>query len=487
MRKTSRNSSWRASSTVVALIILLAGIYIIVSLLHKNVVRLRRDVSRMRVGHSRLREDIKHLRQDLLGGGKLDSDCGLDYYAQGGIVVDGTAYFTADRHKGDIFTKSIYFPFVVAFDADSFKKIRTYSFRDTYDSAPLLLPKKDGTWLIIAHEYIRERTVALNRDTGDFVWLSQPNQPGSYFFGYSYYVRNDGSYLILVSCENGLHAISGEDGKEVWVIEREVRGGVTPCVDQDGGWIYYQCDGEIMKLQAADGSIVKSAKVDSPNKCASWNTVLIDDSHGHYIATYWYGKPEWDSAIRVYDNELNQVWEKKSLPVGKKATLTYVDGKLVTGSGNSWNARYSGDKWRYIAAYSIKTGDTVWKCDLASHSYSCILNVPYFNGYLYAETQDKPGSTSKLFRINASTGKLEETLDYKRPIASCAPCVIAHGKLLSGDQWTDSIMATVIATNSNADWPGPFCDPQTNQYALPYEEGAENVPMKETHCNIPLE
>ena len=62
----------------------------------------------------------------------------------------------------------------------------------------------------------------------------------------------------------------------------------------------------------------------------------MNDSYGYFVATRWYGKPAWDSAIRVYDNDLNLVWEKTGLPNGKKDTLTYAQGKLVTGSGNGW-------------------------------------------------------------------------------------------------------------------------------------------------------
>lgn len=35
-----------------------------------------------------------------------------------------------------------------------------------------------------------------------------------------------------------------------------------------------------------------------PNVCISRNTVLVNDSRGHFVATRWYGKPECDSAIR---------------------------------------------------------------------------------------------------------------------------------------------------------------------------------------------
>ncbi|MDP7249729.1 MAG: hypothetical protein QGF00_09025 [Planctomycetota bacterium] len=51
------------------------------------------------------------------------SPSGLDYYAQGGVVVDGIAYFTASdgsRRKGVKRNKD--FRCVVAFDLKTFKK-----------------------------------------------------------------------------------------------------------------------------------------------------------------------------------------------------------------------------------------------------------------------------------------------------------------------------------------------------------------------------
>jgi hypothetical protein len=310
-------------------------------------------------------------------------------------------------------------------------------------------------------------------------WTSADNQPGSYFFGYSSYLQDDGTQLILMACRNGLHAMSGETGEDVWWLKQRSTGGVAPCVDQERGWAFYQCDGKVLKLRATDGEVLKSANVGTPNVCISWNTVLVDDDHGYFVATRWYGKPEWDSAIRVFDSGLNLVWERTGLPVGKKDTLTYVDGKLVTGSGNHWSKKYEGDRWKYVAAYSISDGSIIWRCDLAHIPYESLFNLPYFNGYFYAETTGGEYGSSRLLRIRASDGALVETLDYGRSISSCAPCIIAHGRVLSGDLGEDRIAVTQIAENSQADWPGPFCDPQTNRFAMAHEPAATLVPMKE--------
>ena len=408
------------------------------------------------------------------------SDLGVEFYAQGGVVVDGIAYFTSDD-GGCVKTgiRSTEFHSVVAFNVHTLRKVRTYHFAQTYDSSPFLFQKRDDTWLVIAHEHKNQRTVAFQRESGQLEWTSADNQPGNYFFGYTSYRLDDGRQLILMACRNGLHAMSGETGEDVWWLKEKSTGGVTPCVDQERGWIFYQCNGKVLKVRATDGEVLQSVSVGFPHVCISWNTVLVDDAHGYFVATRWYGKPEWDSAIRVYDKDLNLVWERTGLPVGKKDTLTYVDGRLVTGSGNHWSKKYEGDAWKYLAAYSISDGSVVWKCDLSHIPYESLFNLPYFNGHFYAETTGGDYGTSKLLRIRASDGALVETLDYGRSISSCAPCIIAHGRVLSGDLGEDRIVVTRIAENSKVDWPGPFGNPQANQFALTDEPDATLVPMKE--------
>ncbi len=417
------------------------------------------------------------------------SDSGLDYFSQGGVVVDGLAYFTAD-YGCSKYRKGEKYPFGVAFDVKTFQKQRTYAFEDTYDSCPLVVDRLDGTRLILAHEYKRKRTVARDVETGEVVWTSAANQPGAYFFGYSYDVREDGSKLILMACQNGLHALSLEDGKEEWWLQAKGGGGVTPCVDQAVGVAFYQQDGRIMKVRLSDGKVLKETKVRAPNRTVSWNTILANDEHGYYVATYWFGfvdakgrkKMKWNAAVRVFDADLDLVWERTGLPCCKKATITYARGKLVVGTGGHWSGKYEGDKWKYVPAFAIDTGEEVWRCNLKDVPYQCIFNVPYAYGHFYAETYDKPGS--KLLRIDADTGELEEVLDYGAPISSCAPCLIARGKVLSGDLARDGVVATAIAEGSRGDWPGPFCNPQTNTYALPDEPKAKLVPMREVYVGV---
>ena len=296
---------------------------------------------------------------------------GINHFAQGGVVVDGIAYFLGDK----VFTPNLKapdFPYGVAFHTETLWKIRTYPFEDTYDSSPLVIKQLNGSWIVLAHEYLRQRTVALSRESGEVIWISPENQPGSYFFGYSFFVLNDGSKLLLQASTNGLHAISAEDGKEVWWLKRESTGGATPCIDRDEGVAYYQIDGRILKVRLVDGEVLNESAVGVPNHVISWNTVLIKDRAKPLIATYWFGLTggkgksgmQWNAAIRVFDPQLKLLWERSGLPAPKKATLTYSDGKLVTGTGGHWGGVYEGEEWKYIIAYDVQTGKEIWRCDL---------------------------------------------------------------------------------------------------------------------------
>lgn len=412
-----------------------------------------------------------------------DSVWGPHHYAQGGVVVDGIAYFLAD-HAFTPNLKAADFPYGVAFDLETLWKIRTYPFEDTYDSSPLVIRRLDGSWIVVAHEYLRRRTVALRRETGEVAWISPDNQPGSYFFGYSYYVRDDGSKLLLQAATNGLHAISAEDGSEAWWLELQTTGGATPAVDQEAAVAYYQVDGRMLKVGMADGQILADTEVGPPNSVVSWNTALVDDRAEPLIATYWFGFTggrgekgmQWNAAIRVFDSDLNLVWERVGLPGPKKSTITYAEGKVVIGTGGHWAGQYEGEDWKYIIAYDVATGEETWRCDLRAQSFTFSMNVPYAWGSFYAEAS---GGNGRLFRIDAETGELLDVLEYDAPVGSCAPPIIARGLMLSGDLSRDGVVVTRLAEGSTADWPGPFGDPQTNTCAITDDPHARPVQMRE--------
>ncbi|MHC4815846.1 MAG: PQQ-binding-like beta-propeller repeat protein [Planctomycetota bacterium] len=424
---------------------------------------------------------------------------GLPGYCQGGIVVDGIAYFTAGERRAP-------YPNIVAFDVDTFEIVKRYPFDSTYDSSPMIVRDSDGTDLIIAHEDQNQRTVAMDLASGQIAWVSAPNQPGRQFGGYALFklderaarsvgVPDRSGDIILASCANGLHALSARTGTSLWHLKPKTIGnynGVTPCVDQAAGHVFYQADKAIYKIDVITGRVLAQAQVPPPNVSISWNTVFVDDKHGRYVATYWYGAPSkdrYDCAIRVYDTDLNLEWERTELPLDRKTTLCYFDGKLVVTPGHVFSYfNYSGDGWKYIPAYDISTGTLVWKCDLSAYDYPGMLNAVYYNGFVFAETVNYRGygePPSFVFKIDGSTGRLVEVFGRGDWVTSCAPCIIAHGKLFSGDINFDRITAVQIAENSKQDWPSVFGTPARNTMALPEESGARLVPMREIKIESP--
>lgn len=394
-----------------------------------------------------------------IGQSNLHEKFQLPGYSQGGTVVDGIAYFTADDATPDGY------PNVAAFDARTGRKIRSYPFWNTYDSAPMVLRKKDGRKVVIAHEWALERTRALHADDGSQAWVSPANQPGSWFFGYSWYRNREGTSLILTESENGLHANSLDDGGEAWWIRRE--GGMTPAVDQGSSRIYFQSNGRLDKIDAENGNVLKSVQVDSPSHCQSANTILVKDEYGYYIVTYWFGHQYYGSAIRVFDQDLNLVWVKGGLPLWQKYVPTYHGGRLFLagqGIGNGFfeTHPYQDEGWKWIEALDIRNGKTLWKTEMTRHRYMSMTNLIHADGYLIGETQGfEKRNHYKVFILDAQRGKIRAQYDSRKYGTSCAPPLLHDGILFSGDMISDRVFATHVGlANHGADWPGPFGDPQ---------------------------
>lgn len=403
------------------------------------------------------------------GEGPIREKFTLPGYSQGGVVVDGAAYFTADDAVPDGF------PCVGSFDARTGRKIREYAFENTFDSSPLVMRRNDGRWLVLAHECKKAWTKAMFRDDGTEAWTSPANQPGNWFFGYTYYVAGGNSTLVLTESENGLHANSLEDGSEKWWVERS--GGMTPAVDQERGLVYYQSNGRLDRIEAATGRVQKSVAVDSPSICQSANTILVKDGSGYFIATYWFGEDYYASSIRVYDKNLDLVWEKKGLPLWQKYVPTYHGGQLFiagqgTGNGFLYYTPYADDRWKFVMALDIRTGREIWRRDLREFNYAMMANMIYADGLLVAETQgESKGQTYQVFVFDAGKGRLLSVFDSRRYATSCAQPLLCNGLLFSGDLISDKIFVMQVGVGVNRDWPGPFGDPQLNHMAVSEDRG----------------
>lgn len=394
----------------------------------------------------------------------------LPGYAQGGVVADGLGYFVAgSRHL----CCGKNYPNVAAFDLKTLRIVRTYDFGLLGDSTPLVVSQKNGNWIVIGHEGRRNRTVAYHRDSGRLAWISAANQPGDMFFGFSYYTRSDGAKILLVRADDGLHAVSAENGREVWHVRRQ--GGMTPAVDQKAGAVYYQSCGCLDKINAATGRVIKSVPVffgqsGESAKCVSGNTLLVKDQYGCFVVTCWNNLRLCSSTIKVFDRNLKPVWQTGPRLMSKKATLCYHGGMLFTGFGDSWSVRdyqrLPDNAWKKICAFKIDCGKIGWECDLSAYPVLDIQGVIYCRGLIIAQTTWL--APYHVFVLDARTGRLIEVYDkLGRWASSCAQPLLSGGRLFNGDYNSNSILAVQIGSGQATDWPGAFGDPQLHHMAAP--------------------
>lgn len=387
---------------------------------------------------------------------------GYKYYSQGGITSSNFAYFTGAKYtQNKDYIKGKDFSYVVKFKlTPPFEKIREYTFEDTYDSSPFLIEGKKN--LIVAHEFRKHRTKALNEITGNIEWISEENQLGQLFFGYNIVESKEKKYL-LGSFENGLHILNSENGNEEVFIKRVSSGGVTPAVDNSTGDIFYQYNGGILKYNINKRKIIKEVEVKGSNKSVCWNTIFVRDNYGEHVISYWIGNDGYlDSCIRVYDTDLNLKWERKNLPGGKKTTITYFQGKITHGIGNHWNSKYDKDNsWKKIPIYDVKNGEMIFSVDVSEYNFKSILNIPVVNNIMFAETQDLVNN-STLFIVNGLTGNMLEVYNFDTPNTSCAPSILSNNYFLSGDIHQDQINILKVLEGNNFEWKGPFGELYTN-------------------------
>ncbi|MGV8092958.1 MAG: PQQ-binding-like beta-propeller repeat protein [Mangrovibacterium sp.] len=371
-----------------------------------------------------------------------------------GMVKNGIGYFQNLDGTG-----------VKAVDLDTYERLWEYQFEDVYDVSPLVEQKGDGTWLILEHERANGRVKALYLSDGETAWISDNNIPYIGGTGFSFYVNHAGLSVILAKGSNGLHALSVEDGKELWFSPAQSWFGTIPAVDQVNRWIYSQSFEEIKKIDAETGKVLKSAYIRPEAMTAHTNTLLVNDRHGYYIATVnWNGHVDEGNMI-VYDSCLNVIW-KKDRYVERLSSLSYHDGLLYSAQCGGWYdyllKKTEHKNWKHITAFKINDGSVMWDLDLSRYNYTNMHDVIYCNGYLYAIT-DNTGTPEPLnrllFRIDAADGRLVEMLDFGYPLSICASPVITNGKLFEAG------VVTVLGEGEKSDWYGQYGNGQLNHFA----------------------
>jgi hypothetical protein len=322
--------------------------------------------------------------------------------------------------------------------------------------------KKDGTWLIIEHERANSRVKALYLSNGEEAWISDNNIPYIGGTGFNYYINKDGLTVVLAKGSNGLHALSIEDGSELWFVPAQSWFSTIPAVDQKNRWIYSKSFERVEKINSETGRVIKSIYTVPDAMTTHSNTLLADDDNGYYIATANWNGNLLNGDITVYDSTLNVVWKKARL-IERLSSLCYHSGTLFSAQCGGWypfqNKLTDKIDWKYITAFDIRNGNIKWNLSLAKYNYSNIHDVVYCNNYLYAIT-DNTGSMVKenrlIFKIRAEDGYLEEVLDFGFPRSICASPVISNGKLFEAG------IPTSLGEGEKSDWYGQYGVRQVN-------------------------
>lgn len=370
-----------------------------------------------------------------------------------GMVMEGIGYFQNLDGTG-----------VKAVDLDTYELLWEYKFEDIYDVSPLVEQKLDGTWLILEHERANGRVKALYLSNGETAWVSDNNIPYIGGTGFSIYVTKAGFPVILAKGSNGLHALSLEDGKELWFLPAQSWFGTIPAIDQTNRWIYSQSFEEIKKIDAETGKVLRVAYTQPEAMTSHSNTLLVNDRHGYYVATVnWNGDVQKGNVV-VYDSCLNVVWRTNRY-VERLSSLSYHDGVLYSAQSGGWYdyllEKMKNVSWKHITAFKINTGSVVWDIELSKYDYTNMHDLIYCNGYIYAITDNigTPQPLNRLlFRINALDGGIEEVLDYGFPLSICASPIITNGKLLEGG------VVTILGEGEKTDWYGQYGVRQMNHF-----------------------
>jgi len=387
-------------------------------------------------------------------------------YLQHGIVKDSIGYFQSYDLQS-----------IGAIEMKTQEFIWEYPFNDIYDVTPLIEQMKDGTWIIMNLPRYEQCLQARSLADGHLIWNSNNNINAFYGSGINLYTSADSNKYALASVGNGLHAISIEDGSELWHVPGDsTYYHAVPAVDQKNKLIYYQSKSTLKKIDAETGIVLDSV---STNRYSTHNnTLLVDDEYGYFIVTLWI--PEYNSLnyglLSIYDKDLNLIWEKTDVFTAELQSTTYFQGKLFVSQcpGYEYDIWKTRDESEYkkIRAFNISNGNVIWSSDLTKYSFTNILDYPYYDGYIYGITDNTGTDKDRIyFKINAENGIVEEVLYPRFQFSACATPVISNGLLAEGGHFVK------FGEGVNNDWRFQYGNSCLNHNAIQNPTPSQSQPM----------
>lgn len=282
---------------------------------------------------------------------------------------------------------------------------------------------------------------------------------------------------ILVQASNspgGLHCLNLETGIQLWWFDPQSNMfGITPAVDQTNGFIYFQTRNRLWKINALNGALLDSVVLTNASGMASGNTILVDDVHGYFVTQCSYVDEAYGGVVKVFDSNLDLVWQVTGLNLSPKVVMAYYDGVLYVPTGNTFVYEYVGDWYNGelenagVKAYDITDGTPLWTfvCDpekiFVLEGHRGVIDVLYCNGYLFFKTV--ANGTTEAYCINASDGTLAKKLiDNTGQHENCAPCAFSGGRLYEGSLVANAIKVYQFGTGDYKDWNIYGSTPQLN-------------------------
>lgn len=229
---------------------------------------------------------------------------------------------------------------------------------------------------------VDERTVPLvvfDRATGEHLWTG-PERDSS-----SWLVAVDGDTVFNSAYEDGLYALSVEDGSVKWSVDGNWFG-MSPTV-ADGGVFTLSYDGTrggMHAFDAGDGSKLWERQIDVSGPFAASEDTLYLTTHPEVIEPK---RDLSDSRLVALDSETGETrWEQQT-PVATPPTL--ADGTLYVGGRTELRTGM-------VAAYDASSGEEKW-CFTRSESYSgdtrpspIVVSWPaVVDGYIFANISNK--------------------------------------------------------------------------------------------------
>jgi hypothetical protein len=280
---------------------------------------------------------------------------------------------------------------------------------------------------------------------------------------------------ILVEAYNGLHCLSLETGNTLWSFTgtyngQEIREGVTPAVDQTNNFIYYQSLNRLWKLNALNGQVVDYVGVTDEGSVISGNTVLVNDTNGYYIACYYSAFRAYGGAVKVYDQNLDLVWEASGLNTFVKTSLCYHDGLLYIGTGDLFQYEYTHEWYDgeleqcRVIAYDITDGSVEWTFNpfpealYIPNGNHGIGQVHYVNGYIIAFSDIGCGENyqgAKMWILNATTGEVVKSYEHSGRVGACGRPAVSYGRFFKGNLTTEATEVFQFGTGAKTDY-APF-------------------------------